>query len=94
MFRAKKLLELMRECPCASCGAEDGTVVAAHFNDIEFKSLGMKSPDWAVCALCHRCHGEYDQGRSMQKWERKEFWLRCFLKTQGHLWETKKICIR
>ena len=35
MYRNKKLLEVVREAPCMHCGAQDGTVVAAHSNQLK-----------------------------------------------------------
>ena len=32
MYRNRKLLDLVRDCPCQRCGVEDGTVVAAHWH--------------------------------------------------------------
>jgi hypothetical protein len=40
MFRSKRLLEAIRECPCANCGAEDGTAVYNH-NEVKGESY-----DW------------------------------------------------
>ncbi|MFO0448251.1 MAG: hypothetical protein ACK52I_06240 [Pseudomonadota bacterium] len=69
-YRSKKLLEVVRELPCQLCGAEDGTVVAAHSN--QGKGMGIKSPDWSVMALCWKCHNEHDQGGKIPKDERRE----------------------
>lgn len=69
-YRSKKLLEVVRELPCQLCGAEDGTVVAAHSN--QGKGMGIKSPDWSVMALCWKCHNEHDQAGKIPKDERRE----------------------
>ncbi len=34
IYRNKKLLEIVREFPCQHCGKQDGTVVAAHSNQL------------------------------------------------------------
>jgi len=34
MYRNKSLLEIARSFPCTHCGAIDGTVVAAHSNQL------------------------------------------------------------
>ena len=59
LFRSQKWLHLMRELPCAVCGSEDGTVVAAHRN--EGKGMGLKVSDCLVIPLCFVCHREFDK---------------------------------
>jgi hypothetical protein len=50
--RSKKLLEACREIPCQLCGAQDGTVVAAHSNQAKHgKGRGIKASDEFVAAL-------------------------------------------
>jgi shikimate kinase len=69
VFRSRKLLDAVRELPCQLCGADDGTVVAAHSN--YGKGMGIKSSDASVMALCWKCHHEHDQG-GIPKEERRE----------------------
>ena len=72
MYRNKKLLEILRECPyCLSCGADnDGTVVAAHSNQLrDGKGRGIKAHDFRVAALCYKCHSELDQGSKLSREE-------------------------
>jgi len=46
-----------------NCGAQDGTVVAAHSNSLaDGKGKGIKASDFKIAALCFRCHHELDQG--------------------------------
>mgnify|MGYP003353935617 FL=1 len=62
MYRNKALLEAVRESPCQICGAEDGTVVAAHSNQLrDGKGKAIKAHDFRIAALCYRCHHEIDQ---------------------------------
>ena len=43
MYRNKKLLESCRQLSCQLCDAEDGTVIAAHSNQLlEGKGKGIK----------------------------------------------------
>ena len=66
-LRDKKRLQACRSLPCQHCGAEDGTVVAAHSNEgIHGKGRGIKASDEFVAALCFTCHANLDQG-SMSK---------------------------
>jgi hypothetical protein len=94
-YRNPKLLEAMRELPCALCGAEDGTVVAAHANQLRFgKGRSIKAHDWAAAALCFNCHTEIDQGTKFSKAEKFQFWEVAFFKTLHLLWDRKIIEVR
>jgi len=80
-LRDKKRLQACRSLPCQHCGAEDGTVVAAHSNEgIHGKGRGIKASDEFVAALCFTCHANLDQGR-MSKQERTEMWQKAHEKT-------------
>ena len=92
MFRSKRLLEAIRECPCANCGAEDGTVVAAHRN--QFKGMGIKVSDALVAALCFQCHTDLDQGKTMNREERREFWNQAYIKTMQYMIENNMLRVK
>ena len=63
MYRNKTLLESARHEACVACGADDGTVVWAHSNQMRHgKGRGIKAHDIFGAYLCHRCHAQYDQG--------------------------------
>ena len=80
-LRDKKRLQACRNLPCQHCGAEDGTVVAAHSNEgIHGKGRGIKASDEFIAALCSCCHKNIDQGR-MSKQERTEIWHNAHIKT-------------
>jgi len=88
MYRNKKLLEIVRESPCQICGKEDGTVVAAHSNQLrDGKGRGIKCPDYRISALCFTCHTEIDQGNKMSKQERLNAWEEAHRRTIGWLFE-------
>ena len=72
--RSKALLEAAREIPCQWCGADDGTVVAAHGNWGHGKGRGIKADDNQIASLCFFCHTELDQGKSLTKMERIGMW--------------------
>ncbi len=92
MYRNQKLLEAVREAPCQHCGAEDGTVVAAHSNQLrDGKGRGLKASDYRIAALCHRCHHEIDQGSKLSYKERIMFWDEAHRGTIGWLFENGKI---
>jgi len=95
IYRNKKLLELVRQCPCQQCGIEDGTVVAAHSNQLrDGKGRGLKAHDYRIAALCFRCHTEIDQGTKMSKAERVESWEEAHRGTIGWLFENGHLDIK
>jgi hypothetical protein len=88
IYRNKKLLELVRQSPCQTCGIEDGTVVAAHSNQLrDGKGRGLKAHDYRIAALCFRCHSELDQGTKMSKVERVDMFETAHRATIGWLFE-------
>jgi hypothetical protein len=94
MYRNKKLLEIVRQSPCQHCGTEDGTVVAAHSNQLsDGKGRGIKSSDYRIAALCFRCHSELDQGKNLSRAERTEMWEVAHRKTIGWLFDENHITV-
>lgn len=92
MYRNRKLLDLLRESPCQVCGKSDGTVVAAHSNQLrDGKGRGLKAHDYRTASLCFTCHAELDQGKSMSRQERIEMWEEAHRKTIGWLFENDLI---
>lgn len=88
MYRNKKLLEIVRESPCQMCGIQNGTVVAAHSNQLrDGKGKGIKAHDYRIAALCYTCHSEIDQGSRMSKQERLNAWDEAHRATVGWLFE-------
>lgn len=79
--RSKDLLRNAREIPCQHCGADDGTVVAAHTNWQGGKGRGIKADDNLIASLCHKCHAEIDQGATLSKAERQQIWYDAHQKT-------------
>ena len=73
--RSKKLLENARKIPCQHCGADDGTVVAAHTNWGGGKGRGIKADDNLIASLCFNCHNQLDQGTTMTKAQRMVMWF-------------------
>lgn len=88
MYRNKKLLEIARQLPCQHCGIEDGTVVAAHSNQLrDGKGKGIKAHDYRIASLCFKCHYEIDQGSNLSKTERLDLWEEAHRKTIALLFE-------
>jgi hypothetical protein len=92
MYRNKTLLEIVRDIPCQHCEIADGTVVAAHSNQLrDGKGRGIKSHDYRIAALCYACHMELDQGKNLSKQERVEMWEEAHRKTIGLLFDNGKL---
>jgi ferredoxin len=92
IYRDRKLLDVIRESPCQACGREDGTIVAAHSNQLrDGKGRGIKAHDYRIAALCHACHSEIDQGAKLSKAERIETWEEAHRRTIGWLFENNHI---
>jgi len=94
MYRNQKLLEVLRESPCQKCGAQDGTVVAAHSNQLrDGKGRSIKAHDYRCAALCYTCHMDLDQGNKMSKAERVEMWEDAHRNTIGWLFESGRLTV-
>jgi hypothetical protein len=87
-YRNKKLLEYARRLPCQHCGADDGTVVAAHSNQLrDGKGRGLKASDYRIASLCYTCHSEIDQGKKLDKSERVQMFEDAHRSTIGEFFE-------
>ena len=87
-YRNEKLLKVVREAPCQQCGIQNGTVVAAHSNQMrDGKGRSLKASDYRIAALCHYCHYEIDQGSKLSREERLNIWEDAHRKTIGWLFD-------
>ncbi len=94
MYRNKKLLEIVRVLPCQHCGRSDGTIVAAHSNQLrDGKGRGIKCSDAMIAALCFVCHSELDQGKNLSKQERIDMWEEAHRKTIQSLIENELLIV-
>ena len=94
MYRNKQLLEIVRQSPCQNCGSQDGTVCAAHSNQLrDGKGRSLKAHDFRIAALCFRCHSNLDQGYQMSKEERIELWEEAHRKTIAWLFENDHLTV-
>lgn len=63
-YRNKKILQASRNRTCILCGADDGTIVRAHYQGIGSSRLGkgwsQKPHDFASADLCFKCHNDFD----------------------------------
>jgi len=94
-YRNKALIAACRSLPCQCCGAEDGTVVAAHSNQLrDDKGMGSKAADYRIAAMCAKCHAEIDQGKLFTKELRREIWEKAHRLTIGELFERGLIQVK
>jgi hypothetical protein len=95
MYRNKKLLEYARKLPCQHCGIDDGTIVAAHSNQLrDGKGRGLKASDYRIASLCYTCHTEIDQGKRLNKAERVQMFEDSHRSTIGEFFERGFIEVR
>jgi len=81
-IRSPKLLKACRDLPCQRCGKEDGTVVAAHSNQLKHgKGRGIKASDVFVASLCHSCHHLLDQGSEFDAEAKRLLWTSAHVRT-------------
>lgn len=94
-YRNQKLLEAVRDLPCQHCGVQDGTVVAAHSNQLrDGKGRSIKAHDYRIAAMCFKCHAEIDQGAKMSRQERLNVWEEAHRRTVGLLFERGILTVR
>ena len=76
----------MRQSPCQNCGIENGTIVAAHSNQLrDGKGKSIKAHDFRIAALCHRCHHKVDACAILSRQEKLDLWEEAHRKTIGWL---------
>ena len=94
-YRNKKLLEIVREAPCMMCSMEDGTICAAHSNQLrDGKGTGIKAKDFRIAGLCARCHFMLDNGKELSKEERIALFEEAHRRTIGWLFENGHLIVK
>jgi len=95
VYRNKKLLEILRQSPCQACGREDGTIVAAHSNQLrDGKGRGIKADDFRTASLCFTCHQKLDQGTRLSKAEKVEMFEEAHRATIGWLFNNNHLEVK
>jgi hypothetical protein len=76
--KAGKLLAAARNYPCAHCSRDDGTVVAAHSNELAMgRGIGFKTKHFQVAYLCMECHDAHEGRRhGLTREQRQQLWHR------------------
>ena len=81
-LKSKRITDDARDMPCQSCGVNDGTVINAHCNDMEFRGMGMKCDDALSAWCCGTCHSLIDgQSGNLTLDEKRQMWDRAFKRT-------------
>jgi len=84
-------LNKVRDIPCQLCGAEDGTIVPAHYSGYMShqlgKGMGKKAWDHCVAALCRSCHAIMDSYKDGNSKDRAISFFIAILKTQKAIHE-------
>lgn len=77
------------------CSYDPATVVAAHANTLWLgKGKSEKAPDWAIAFACSRCHDAIDQGSSLTRSERWEYWMHGHFRTMTLLFDAGVFDVR
>lgn len=86
--RLQKLKDAAKDYPCAHCNRQDGTIVAAHCNELALgRGFAHKTPDYLVAYLCYGCHDAVDgRAHGMTLEEKRSMWNRAFVQTYAWLW--------
>ena len=93
-YRNAKILRAAKDSPCQLCGADDGTIVAAHSNQQkDGRGAFYKSHDYRVAYLCYKCHHEIDHGSKMTREERRQAWDEGHRATIGWLFANGRITV-
>lgn len=91
MFRSERLRRAVAELDCQWCGI-GGETQAAHRN--QGKGMGIKTSDALIAALCPECHRQLDQGKLLDREERRAMWDAAYIKTMQLLIESGRLAIK
>lgn len=92
-IRLPTLLAAANGAPCMACGADDGTIVAAHGPKwLAGGGMGLKPDDYAVAYLCHTCHAIVD-GRMLAHLpvDLDHMWIFAHMRTQRYWWKHRLV---
>lgn len=88
-YRNPKLLKSANGAPCQGCGIIDGTIVAAHSNQLrDGRGYAYKSADYRIAYLCHKCH-DFVDGRAgnLDKQGKVDMWEEAHRNTIAYIFE-------
>lgn len=94
-YRSPKLLKLANGAACMMCYIQDGTVVAAHSNQLrDGKGAGIKSHDYRIAFLCYQCHQIIDNDKTLDKQDKILAWEEAHRKTIGYLFASGHLGVK
>lgn len=80
-MRDRKRLAQIRKLPCVNCGAVPSQAAHSNFGE-HGKGKGIKADDKYTIPLCHSCHSDFDQYKTMGREESKEWFSKMLEKTK------------
>ena len=80
-MRDLKRLAAIRKLPCVNCGAVPSQAAHSNFGE-HGKCKSRKADDKYTIPLCHICHGDFDQYKTMNRSESVEWFARMLEKTE------------
>lgn len=83
-MRDAKRLAAIRKLPCVRCGQRPSQVAHSNFGE-HGKGKGIKADDRYTIPLCHSCHSDFDQYKTMGRDESKEWFNQALNKTNQML---------
>lgn len=83
-MRDRKRLEAIRKLPCVVCGKPNSQAAHSNFGE-HGKCKSRKADDKYTIPLCHSCHSDFDQYKTMGREESKEWFDKMLEKTERML---------
>lgn len=83
-MRDSKRLAAIRKLPCVKCGNPNSQAAHSNFGE-HGKGKGIKADDQFTISLCHSCHSDFDQYKTMGREESKEWFVKMLEKTERML---------
>ena len=83
-MRDAKRLAAIRKLPCVVCGQSPSQAAHSNFGE-HGKCKSRKADDKYTIPLCHSCHSDFDQYKTMGREESKEWFAKMLEKTERML---------
>lgn len=83
-MRSPERLAEIRKLPCVRCGNPNSQAAHSNFGE-HGKGKGIKADDKYTIPLCHSCHIDFDQYKTMGREESKEWFDKMLEKTERML---------
>ena len=83
-MRNTKRLAAIRKLPCVKCGHSPSQAAHSNFGE-HGKGKGIKADDKYTIPLCHSCHSDFDQYKTMGREQSKDWFDKMLEKTERML---------